>query len=204
MKPLNEYTTAEIIDFVKKVDKKTWIKLAIGLTVFFVVTYIFILPAWLTRLEVKQKIKDLENKMQITQNLLRKQPVLLKDKERFLKVAIEAKEHLYQPGESSLLLGLISKFAQESQVSIVASTPKPFDGKFPPPFDAQYEASLYDFTVEGGYHPLATFISRIESHAKILRVQRYGLKQQEDNAQIHMADVGLSAVSFKKVAVDAT
>ncbi len=198
MKPLNQYTTAEILEMLKKVDKKTWIKIGAGATIFFAVAYLFIIPAWIKRLEVKAKIKDLENKMQITQNLLRKQPILLKDKEKFLGLANEVKGRLYQPGEASLLLGLVSKFAEESKVSVVASTPKPFDGKFPPPFDAQYEASLYDFTVEGGYHDLATFISRIESHTKVLRVQRYNLRPQEDKPLTHLADVSLSAVSVKK------
>ena len=105
---------------------------------------------------------------------------------------------MYKPGESSLLLGVISKMAEESKASVIASKPTEYAEKFPLPFNDQYEGNSYDFSLEGGYHDLGTFISKIESNDKLLRVQSFSIRPQEDGAEKHLADVNLSAVSFKK------
>jgi hypothetical protein len=198
MKPLNQMTSADILDMVKKIDKKTWIKIGIGAGAAAVVIIFIVWPAWISRIGVRQQVRDLKGQITQTQSLLLRQPQLLKDKEKFLKFSQEVKGRMFEPGETSLLLGVVSKMAQESQVSIVSSAPKPFQGKFPPPFDTQYEASAYDFTVEGGYHQLGEFASKIENHPKVLRVQSFHITPQEKTADRHLASVSLTAVASKK------
>ena len=200
MKPLNQITKEDVLNFIKSIDKKTWIKIGIiAVAAVIVFTFVF-LPAWITRLEIRKKLKDLENQKAITQNLLLKQPELIKNKENFYKFSVEVKNKLYQPEETSLLLGVISKLAQDSKVSIVASNPRKFEGKFPPPFDTQYEANAYDFTVEGGFHNLADFVSKIENNPKVLRIQTFLVLPQDKNYEKHTASLSLTVVSTKKAA----
>jgi hypothetical protein len=198
VKPLNQMTSADVLDLVKGIDRKTWIKIGIGAAASIVLLVVVIWPAWITRLEIRQQVKDVKSQVTMTQSLLLRQPQLLQDKDKFLKFGVEVKGRMFEPGESSLLLGVVSKMAQESKVSIVSSTPKPFGEKFPPPFDAQYEASAYDFTVEGGYHEMGEFVSRIENNAKVLRIQSYHVTPQEKTAEKHLASFTLTAVAAKK------
>lgn len=197
MKPLNQLTPGDILELLKQIPPKVWIMIAAGgagAAVFFAVIFT---PAWVLRPQIKNQIKNIEGQMITTRGLLLKQPELIRNKDNFLKVSQEVKNRLYLPGEASLLLGAISRLAQESNVSVVASNPKKFEGKFPAPFDAQYEGNAYDFTVEGGYHELALFISKIENNSKVLRVQNYNIRPQEKTPNKHLAEISLSAVSTK-------
>jgi hypothetical protein len=198
VKPLNQMTTADVLEFIKGIDRKTWIKIAVGAVISLALLAVVVWPAWVTRVEVRQQAKDVKSQVTLTQSLLLRQPQLLQDKEKFLKFGVEVKGRMFEPGESSLLLGVVSKMAQDSKVSIVSSTPKPFSEKFPPPFDAQYEASAYDFTVEGGYHEIGEFVSRIENNAKVLRIQSFYITTQEKTADKHLASFTLTAVAAKK------
>ena len=194
---LSKLTPADIKNIVKKIDRKTWIKIGVGILSILLAGFFILYPAWVVRLQIRGQIREIEGQIETTQNLLKRQPVLVNEKEQFLKFNTEAKTHLYQEGETGLLLGEVSKLAQESNVAIVASTPKQFESVFPPPFDGQYGGSFYQFTAEGGYHELALFISRIESYPKLLRIQSFNLNHEEDTAK-HIAVLGLSVVSVKK------
>ena len=198
MKSIKQLTKDDVLNFFKKVDKKTWIKLGVAVGSLLIFIGFVVWPAWVTRIGVRQQVTDLKAQIMTTQNLLHRQPQLLKDKEKYLATSHEVKSRLFESGGGALLLGVISKMAQESNVSIVSSSPKPFDGKFPPPFDGLYEASAYDFTVEGGYHDLAMFVSKIENYEKILRIQTYHVAPQDKSPEKHLADISLTAVSVKK------
>lgn len=190
-------TTADLVELVKKVPRKVWGIVAGAAVVAGLLIFLIVIPAWFTRPEIKKQIAGIQMQMATTQNLLLKQPELIKNKTSFLKLSDEVTARLYKPGESSLLLGVISKLAQESNVSVVSSNPKPFEGKFPPPFDVQYEANAYMFTVEGGYHDLAAFISKIENNDKVLRIQTFTVLPQEKTPGKHLAELSLTAVSTK-------
>lgn len=197
---LSEITPADILEFLKTVDKKTWIKVGIASSIGLVLLVFIIYPAWIGRVEVKAKLEATRGQVAQTNNLFRKKPELSRLKEESLLFAKASKERMYTPSEASLLLGTISKMANDSKVSIVASKPKPPEGKFPVPFDAQYESSLYDVTLEGGYHALADFVSRVEANEKILRIQSLSFhpRTEEDKQKGLLADVTLAAISVKQ------
>ena len=198
MKPLNQWTPSDITDLLKRVDKKTWIKIGIGAAVFLVLFFLVISPAWFQRLQVRSQIAVVKGQIITVENLSRKKPEWLRDQADFKKFIDDVKGRIFLPGETSLLLGAIAKLADESKVNIIASRPKDFLEKLPPPFDEQYEGNLYDFTVEGGYHALGTFISKIEANPKVLRIQLCHVNPREASPDSHVASISLSAMSFKK------
>lgn len=205
MKPINEMTSADVLALIKGVDKKTWIKIGVGSLVFMIFLNFIGGPAWIQRWEVKGKTKSVKEQIRNLQTMVVRKPVLQKTKEKQVAYINNAKEKLYQPGETSLLLGAVSKMANESKISIISSSPKEFNEKFPAPFDTQYEANLYDFTVEGGYHEVATLIATIESNPKLLRVQTFQLKPNLNKAQGGkiISTLTISAVSAKEQAAPA-
>lgn len=200
MKPFYQWTGEDLVFFLKSVDKKTWIKVGIGAAIFTVIFVVFIWPAWFSRVEVKNKIKGIETQIIRLQTLRRKEKGWMQDKEDYQNFIQEVKERLHAATETSLLLGLISKLASQSDVSIIASRPHNTSPEFPKPFDAVYEAHLYDFTVEGGYHEMGEFISRIESNPKILQIQLFHMNPREKNPGVHIANLTISAASGKKSA----
>lgn len=199
MKPLpGAPAKSSISDRIKSVDKKTGALIA-GALVLGLSFLIFIAwPAWIVRPGLKTKIRVLKGKMSTGETLLKKKPELQRRREEYLQFIEQIKKRVYGPGESSLLLGPISKLAEESLVTIAASQPKTADGKFPAPFDTRYEGTLYEFNVEGGYHELGRFVSLIESNTKLLRVQSFQVKPREEDPKRHGAALTLSAVSQKQ------
>ena len=200
MKPINQMTTKEIVDFLKSVDKKTWIKVGAIAAAALVVFMVIIWPAWFKRVQVHMEIKNVEAKIQSLNTLRGKKEEWLKNKDLYNQNILDVKNKLYKPGESALLLGEISKLANESKISIVASRPKDEPLKYPPPFDQQYLANLYDFSVEGGYHQLGQFVANLESFPKLLRIQEFHIVPRENNPQSHTADIQLSAIALKTAA----
>ena len=197
MKNLREVRPQEILDFLKNVDKKTWIKGGAAAGGAVLVLALVVWPAWFQRVSLHGRIRALKAQMATSDALFRKKPELLRQKQEFMQFIEQAKRRVYEPGQTSLLLGVVSKMAQETKVSIVASEPKPYEGKLPEPYAQKLEAKVFSFTVEGGYHELGQFISRIESSQKILKVDWFELKPQKENPR-HLAAMSLTALSFKK------
>lgn len=195
---LSEMTPADILELLKGIDKKTWIKIGGGAAAVLVLIYFFVYPAWIERLTVKSQLEAVTAQVAQTNNLFRKKPELMRTKEESVKFTQSSKDRLYTPAEASLLLGTISKMANDSKVSIVASKPKPPEGKFPVPYDSLYESSLYEVTLEGGYHAVGDFVSRVESNPKILRIQSLNIHPKEESQDVHLVDVTLAAISVKQ------
>jgi len=198
MKPITQMTTQDLIALAKSVDKKTWGMIGAGAAVALVLIYLFVIPAWFKRPALKGQIAAVQGQIVQLQTLRRNKTVWNQEKDDSIKYMKEVKARLYLPGESALLLGKIAKLADESQMKIVASTPHEAKTDFPKPFDVKYKADYFDFTAEGGYHEIASFISSIESYEKILRVESFSVMPQEDTVDRHIVNLTLSAVSYKE------
>jgi len=196
IKPIQEWTGADFILFAKSVDRKTWIRVG-GIALAVVLFAVFVgWPAWFMRTHVKTMIQVIEGQIVRLETQRRNEKGWRKDKEECEKFIAGVHRRLYDMNRLSLLLGEISKLAEESGVSVIASRPQDKPESFPKPYDAKYRADLYDFTVEGDYHALGRFISRIESHERQLRVQFFNINPREKNPESHILNLTLSAVSL--------
>jgi len=196
-KPFTQWTGADFLMVLKSLDKKTWIQVVSGGLIAAVLGYFIIYPAWFKRAGMKSLIAVTEGQIIKLQTLKRNERGWRDDKEKYLQYIHDVKQRLYLPGETALLLGKISKIAEQTGVSIVSSMPQDVASvQFPKPFDEKFKPELYDFVVEGGYHQLGQFISQIESSPKILRVENFRLSPLDDYRDRHMAKFTLSAVSL--------
>lgn len=195
---LQQLNVNEILDFIKKVDKNTWIKIAVIAAVFLMFGVFIFWPAWISRLEIRGKIKNTEEQMQTLENLSGKKASWLRNKEDYLALINGAKNRLFKADEASLLLGYVSKLAKESNVGIISAVPKDAANvKFPKPYDEQYVVNVYDFTLEGGYHELGDMLAKLESNEKLLQIQTVKILPSEDLPEKHTINIGLTAVSSK-------
>ncbi len=200
MSSLSQLTFKDILDKAKTLDRRTWIIIS-SVALVLVLFLVFVaFPAWILRFDVKRKAHDIGTNITSLENLVRRKPDLEKKKIDHLEFIKSSQEHLFKSQEMALLLGTISKMANETGVAIISSSPKENVQKFPPPFDARYEAGQYDFMVEGGYHQIGAFISRIESNSKLLRVEAFGLTPHSDTTKegVEVATLTVSAVAGKE------
>ena len=200
MKPIQQWTVRDIIDFIRQADKKVWLKIGAAAVGSLLLVLFILWPAWVTRVGIHNEVKNTEARMASLEALKKNQPEWTRDRTEFAAHIAGVKDRLYGTSDASLLLGEISKLAKQSKVSIIASRPQTSDVKYPEPYVRQYEAKDYGFTVEGGYHDLGVFISMIESYPKILRIQSFQILSRAELPQSHLCDIRLSAIS-KKVSV---
>ncbi len=201
-KPFTQWTGEDVVLFLKSFDRETWIKVGIGAVVLGLFTYFIAIPAWITRGDLQQKASAVEGQIIRLQTLKRNEKNWLSQKEETLTYIQTIKERLYSPGETSLLLGLVSKIAEEAKVSIVASKPREGETiEFPEPYSSRYHAELYDFGLEGGYHEIGKFMEKIESYHKILRVEAFQLNPAKEDQKGHIAELTLSAIILKEEAI---
>lgn len=198
MKPLSQMTTADLVNLAKNIDRKTWIKIGAGAAAALLFLIFIAWPAWFEKNKVKGEIASIESQIIKLQTLKRNEKMWLQNKADYTKYIQDVKSRLFAPGETSLLLGRVAKIADENKVSIISSSPRDSVAAFPKPFDGAFKADLYDFVVEGGYHELAQFISKVESYPQILRVELFDLRPNESSSEKHIADITLSAVSRKE------
>lgn len=185
---LKNITTDDIKNKMMSIDRGTWMRLIVGLLVLGVVSVFFIYPAWISRLAVRSKISAMEIQLNTAKLLVSQEKQIEENREMLLKKNETVQKRFYSSSESSQLLGVISRLAQESKVVIVASDPKPAE-PFPAPWDQKYMTVAYGLTLEGSYHNLALFISKLESSNSLLRLQSYSLKPQEKAPDKHFAEM---------------
>lgn len=202
MKPIKEWKKEDLIDFLKTVDKKTWGIIA-GSIVGIVIAWTFVIgPAWFDRPSLRREMQGMESQIQQVKTLNEKRPTLEADKRLYEEMIDKAKSCLFKAEESGLLLGQISKLANESRVEVIASKPRGGEvTAFPAPYDLKYQAKGYDFTVQGGYHELGTLMSRIESFNKLLRIQNLWITPAEATPDKHIAEIRLLAIAEAPPAV---
>jgi hypothetical protein len=197
VKPLAQWNFVDIWIALKAVRKGDWIKIGGGAAAGVVFVFAIAWPAWIERADVQGKMKGIEGRRISYDTMVRMKPAMLAERQKTREFIDQVKSRLYGIQEASLLLGAVAKIAVLSRVTIVASSPKETKETFPPPFNLQYQASLYDFTVEGSYHDIGKFISLIESNPKLLRIQKFDLVTKGQDPQTQVADITLSATARK-------
>lgn len=172
----------------KSIDRGTWMRFLVGFFFFSVLAIFFIYPAWISRLTIRHRITEMEIQVNTAKLLVSQEKQIQENREALLKRNDAIRNQLYNPGESSQLLGAISRLAQDSKAVIVASDPRPVE-PFPAPWDQKYAPVAYGLSLEGNYHSLASFIAKVENSSQILRVQTYSIKPQEKNSDKHSAEL---------------
>ncbi|MCM8775418.1 MAG: type 4a pilus biogenesis protein PilO [Candidatus Omnitrophica bacterium] len=198
MKPIREWTASDVLVFVRGIDQKTWFKIGIMTAVAWILVGVIIWPAWVKRVQIHGEIDTMKKRIEALEQLKQKKSELLKNKSDYARYVQDVQSRLYSVGVGTLLLGEISKLAHESKVSIIASRPQDEAVKFPPPYDQLYRSTLYDFTIEGGYHALGTFVSKIESYPKQLQIQSFRIEPKGENSTSHVSEIRLLVVSYQK------
>ena len=194
MKPLNHWTTGEIIEIIKRVDKKTWSVIGSTSVISLLVLVFFIIPAWIERPMLRRDILSMEAQIRQVNALSQKRLQWEENQKVFGALIEKTKTRLFTAEDLSVLLGLVSKMGSESRVEVLASKPTDEKKLFQAPYHLQYQPSGYEFTLQGGYHSLASMVDLIESHEKLLRIQAFQIVPSEVAQDRHVAEMKLWAI----------
>ena len=194
MKPLDQWSSADIIEFAKSVDKKTWLMIASGAVVSILVLVFFIIPAWIERPLLRRDIESMEGQVRQVNALSQKRIFWEQDEKAFGDLIRKTQARLFTEEDLSVLLGQISKMGSESRIEVLASKPTAEKNLFQTPYNSRYQPSGYEFTLQGGFHNLADLASRIESHEKLLRIRGFQIVPSEKSPNQHVAELKLWAI----------
>ncbi len=194
MKPLKQWTFADVIAFAKSVDKKTWVTLLFAGVGFLGVVIFLVIPAWIERPLLRRDIQSMEAQIRQVKALSQKRQGWEEKQKIFGALIEDAEKRVFTEESMGLLLGQISKMASESRVDMLASKPLTEKAVFPAPYNLKYQPSGYEFTVQGEYHDLGLLASRIEGHGKLLRIQSLSIVPAEIASAREVAELKLWAI----------
>ena len=193
MKAVKQMTLADIIEFAKSVDKKTWVTVAVSAVGIMLLWFVLIGPAWIERPALRREVQEMTKQIIQVNALNEKRPLLEGDLKAYNELLAKTKDRLFTSDGIGLLLGQVSKLADESRVDVLASRPQNDKLAYAAPYNAKYAANGYEFTVQGGYHELGQLVGRIESYDKLLRIQRLQISGSEKNQERHQAELRVLA-----------
>jgi len=194
MKPLNQYTFAEVLELLRRVDKRTWIAIGSISIVSLLILFFFVVPAWIERPLLRRDIQSMEGQIRQVNALSQKRVLWEENQKIFGDLIDKTQSRLLSAEDLGMLLGKISKIGSVSRIEVLTSKPLPEKTTFPAPYDLKYQASGYEFTFLGGYHDLANLVSRIESHEKLLRIKSFQIAPSEKTLDRHTAELKLWAI----------
>ena len=188
--------------YLRKLDKKSRNRLLLillgGLLFFFFIFW----PAWFKRPFLQSQIQTFRHRIQIAQTKIAQEAQLKEEKKGHEAFVESVQSRLLREGEGEGIVGILAGIAEKSQVSLLSTEPQDQDDqgaeKIPAPFDIKYRRISYLLTVEGGYHQLATLVSRIENHSKIFRVSEFSISPREETPRIHLGQILVSAFALKE------
>jgi len=185
----------DVIASIKGWDRKTWIYVGSGALAGALFFLFLFMPAWVQRPILKKQFQDAEGQMARLKALTSKQPQLEAQKKEIQALVDGFQKKVFSDEEASLLLGKISKLAQDAQVELLSSKPVEGVEPFPAPYSQKYAKFIYQITVEGTYHNLGALISLIESYPRYLQVQSLSIASQTTKPDQLIADIKVMAVS---------
>ncbi len=194
MKPIKQWTLAGILEFAKGVDTKTWVMILAGALAFFLIFVFLVIPAWIERPMFRHQVQSMEAQIRQVKSLDQKRALWEENQKVFGDLIAGTQSRLFAADEMGSLLGQVSKMAQEARVDVLAAKPMTEKTVFPAPYHLKYQPAGYEFTVQGGYHDLGRFASRLENSDKLLRIQSIQIVPTEKTPDRHIAQLRVWAI----------
>lgn len=187
----------ELLSYLRGLDRKSQIRISLGLSGSVIFLIFIFWPAWVGRLQIQNQIQGLRNAVASAEGRIRQEPKLLEEKKRLEGLVQEAHSHLLTESDTQRLIGILTGMSERSKTLLLASQPQPESQPIPAPWDQKYAVLSYVLAVEGNYHALAAFVSEIENYEKTLRVDEFSAASREEKPGILVGEIRLSSF-FKR------
>ncbi len=184
----------EFMDVLKSIDKIVWAYVAAGVLVVNLLVVYLVIPSWIDRPRLHNEVREMNGQIQQANALEQKRKSWEKDQKIFEDFVADAKSRLFKVDETTLLLSQIAKMASLARIEVLSS--KPLDEKMvlPAPYNQKYQPAGYQIAVQGGYHEIGNFVSRIENNDKLLRVQSVQIEADKKSEGKSIAELKIWAI----------
>lgn len=164
---------------------------------------IFVLwPAWVVRPQLHGEAETLKNQILLARGQIAQEPRLLEEKKASEALVAEVRSRLLRAEEGERFVGILAELAERNRVTLVSTEPEKKDEEggspLPPPFGERYRQYSYRVTVEGGFHQLASLVSEIENHPKVLRVSEISISPREEDPRSQLAELLVSGFALQE------
>ncbi len=150
-------------------------------------------PAWILRPYHQIQMKELSARVNSAKAQIQQEPKLLAEQIAYDSLIKETQARLFTEKEIQGLLGVLADLAQKSKVVLLSSQPQTTASEeIPAPYGKKYHSLSYLLALEGGYHALSTFVSEVENHPKLIRVDDFSVTPREETPGVHVAELRLS------------
>lgn len=195
----DQKTLGEMSKWFRGLDKKSKIVISTSTVIFFLFVFFVVIPAWITRPVLQRAIQKMESKIRQVNELNQKKIIWGEDQVIFNDAIQKAKSSLFKAEEIGLLLGKISRLANEASVDVLSSKPSQETVAYPAPYNSQYEPHNYEFTLSGSYHQVGHLVSLIESYERLLRIQNIKIQPSEESAEKQTVAMKVAAISVPTI-----
>ncbi len=192
---ISNLKVSDIVAAVKEWDRQTWIYVGSGTVIFLLFFAFLFVPAWCKRPVLNKQCAEASAQMARLKVLNAKKPQLEAQKKEIQELMTGFQAKLFSNEEASLLLGKLSKLAQDAQVDLLSSHPVEGSEPFPAPYSSKYSKYVYQITVEAPYHSLGALVGLIEAYPRYLQVQSLDIVPQVNKQGRLVADIKIMAVS---------
>jgi len=194
-KPFYKWTSQELIDYLKRIDRPTRLRLLFyfGGGLLFLVFILW--PAWVLRPAVHAEVQQLKNQIRLGEARIGQEGQIRKEKEEKEAIVRGVRSKLLTEEEAERLVGILAGIAETSGVTLLSTEPEEEGARegLPPYFEGKYRRFSYVVTIEGGYHPIAMFVSEMENHPKIFRISELSIMPKEETPKIHLGQIIITA-----------
>lgn len=160
---------------------------------------LFAWPAWMVRPQITQQIKGLRSNLTLAESKIKLEPKMKEEQQQCDLYIQEAEKRFLTESESQSLIGILTELGEKAGVTLLSTQPQTDVPAIPDPFKEKYIPVSYLLAAEGGFHAFAAFISDIENHAKILRVEEFSVTPREEKPTTLVGEIRLTAFLLKDV-----
>lgn len=154
-------------------DKRFLVRLGINAVIFLVLVFVLILPTFKSRGGLKAKLDGLKSQIQIARTNIANLPKLQEEEQGYRKDIATVQNTIWSESEAANLISILSELARESKVVITGSEPEDYPEDFPEGFQNFYGAKVIHLECEADYHAFGTFMSKVESYERLIKVIRF-------------------------------
>ncbi len=189
----------EVLNYLKKLDKKSRIKLGAGAAGVLLFFFVVFWPAWVLRPSIKGKIQNLRSSLIAAESKIHLEPKMIKEKKEYEAFLQNAASRFFTESEAQGLIGILTEIGEKNDVKLLSTQPEKDNGSFPEAYREKYIPLAYLVAVEGGFHSLGSFVSDIENYSKFLRVDELAVTPQEEVPHQLVGEIRVTGFLLKRL-----
>lgn len=192
-KPWTQWSGRDLLMYFRGFDRRQQRKYLVCALGGLLLTVFVVFPAWFQRPQIQNQIAVLRAQIAQGEAQIKNHPKLIEERRLCENFIQDIRSRLFGPDEREGLLGVLAGMAKKSGLSLT-STETGESKISKEPFAGEYPMVTYTVSFEGGFSPLADFVSEIENYSKPLVISRLSITSRAEQPGSLLGQLTVSAV----------